>query len=197
VYTVIGIVLLGLAGILMFIQYLPILQVELQYRLQGISGSREGQSEALEASLQPLDTQFGILIPKIRANASVVPNVDPFDSRIYQEALSRGVAHAKGSALPDTVGNVFIFSHSSANFWEATRFNSVFYLLSKLEYSDQIVLYYQDIKYTYRVTDKQIVLPTAVSYLSSISRTPMLTLMTCWPPGTNTKRLIVTATLIN
>ncbi len=140
---------------------------------------------------KPIDEDFGIVIPKINANAKVIKNVDPFDPKKYQFALSQGVAHASGSSLPDDDGNVFIFSHSSNDFFQATRYNSVFYLLSKLEVGDEVRLYYEKELFTYHVTTKKVVSPDEIQYLQSKKGDNKLTLMTCWPPGTSIKRLVV------
>lgn len=141
----------------------------------------------------PVDEEFGIVIPKIGANAKVISEVDPQNPDIYQEALSKGVAHAKGSALPSEDGNVFIFAHSGADPVEANRYNAVFYLLSKLEKDDEIYVFYQDRKYIYNVSDIKTVSASEVSYLTDKSLEKKLTLMTCWPPGTTMKRLLIVA----
>ena len=143
--------------------------------------------------LVPLNTDFGIVIPSLGINAKVVKNVNPLDPAIYQKALTQGVAHAQGTVLPGENGNTFIFSHSSENFYEATRYNSIFYLLPKVAVGDTITLYYQTNRYDYHVTEKKIVDPSDTSYLYKKSDKPMLTLMTCYPPGTNFKRYIVVA----
>jgi len=153
--------------------------------------------------IQPINTDFGIVIPKILANAKVVDNVDPYNSQAYQIALTRGVAHAQGTAYPGHAGNIFIFAHSSSNWFTANRYNSVFYLIDKLEKGDEVDLYYKSKKYVYRVFEKKIVEASAVSYLTGrLKPTPtedtsILTLMTCWPPGTTLKRLIIQAKIIN
>jgi len=141
----------------------------------------------------PVDANFSILIPKIRANSRVVKDVDPYDSRIYQEALSRGVAHAKGSAYPGEKGNVFIFAHSSGNWNTAVMYNSVFYLLTKLEVDDEVGVMYSKKLYTYKVTEKKIADPKSTSYMSGFFSKDTLTLMTCYPPGTTLGRLLVIA----
>jgi len=41
-----------------------------------------------------------IEIPKIKAYSRVVTNVDPNQKIIYENALEKGVAHAKNTALP-------------------------------------------------------------------------------------------------
>ena len=172
--------ILGL-GLLTLI-YWPVAKVEVGYRVN------QGGLE-----LTPIDTDFGIVIPKIGANAKVIANVDPYSSREYQLALAQGVAHAQTSSLPGEPGNVFIFSHSSANFYEAGRYNSIFYLLNKLEPGDEIKLFYQGQPVGYQVSETKIVSAGAVNYLKPGSGEQTLTLMTCWPAGTTYKRLLVIA----
>ncbi|HSX18679.1 MAG TPA: sortase [Candidatus Saccharimonadales bacterium] len=170
--------------------FLPVIKIETKYQL-------EKNSNNINQEIKPIDENFGIIIPKIGANAKVIANVDPNDESKYQNALTMGVAHAKGTALPDVPeGNTFLFSHSSVNFWEATRYNSIFYLLSKLETGDEIQLFYKGQKYTYKVTDKKVVSPSEVSYLQSNGNKKTLTLMTCTPAGTTINRLIITAELL-
>ncbi|MEK7576995.1 MAG: sortase [Patescibacteria group bacterium] len=186
----VGWILIGISILLTLFTYGKILYEELRYQTTKYVPAR------ITKELPPIDTDFGIVIPKIGANAKVIKDVDPYNSRVYQQALTQGVAHAKGSAVPDNEGNVFLFSHSSVNFYEALRYNSIFYLLNKLESDDTIDLYYQNKKYSYRVTKKEIVASTAVEYLLPTNGKDAytLTLMTCWPPGTSFKRLIITAT---
>jgi len=174
-----------LAGLaILLLTYGPLATLELQYAVH-----------AIPKDIVPIDKVFGIVIPKLGANAHVVANVDPFDSHAYQMALTRGVAHARGTSIPGAMGNIFIFAHSSDNFYEALKYNSVFYLLPKLVTGDPIFLYYNGVKFTYVVTDKKFVGSKDVSYLQGESLKATLTLMTCWPPGTNLQRLLVFAEL--
>lgn len=147
------------------------------------------------SDIVPIDEQFGIVIPKINANSKIVPEVDPYDPKVYQWALTKGVAQAKGSALPYETGTMFLFSHSSVDFYEAVKYNSIFYLLDKLTMEDSIYVFYKGQKYTYQVTGKQFVDPTNISYLTQKSSQHTLILMTCWPPGTTWKRLLILADL--
>ena len=183
-----GLFLLSSLSILA-VTYLPLAKQEVIYELKQ-------KSAKPEIEVTPVNTDFGLVIRKIGANAAVIANVDPFNSREYQTALSRGIAHAKGTAFPDQPGNVFLFSHSSADFLTATRYNSVFYLLDKLIPGDQVELYYQRKKYIYDLTKKVIASPEEISYLTGDSNKQTLTLMTCWPPGTSLKRLIWQAELV-
>lgn len=186
--TYIGLALVGIAFTILFTTFWPVIREELGYNVKQTIPALQ------KRNLIPVDRNFGVVIPKIGANSLVVPNVNPFNSREYQVALTRGVAHAKGSTKPGEPGNVFLFSHSSVNFYEAAQYNSVFYLLNKLEKGDLINLYYKDTKYIYAVTSKMVVKPTAVEYLKAMDNNrETVTLMTCWPPGTTAGRLLIIA----
>lgn len=180
-----GFLLIIVSLILFVFIFFPVAKVEIGYNLN--------KPKVNINKITPVDKNFGIVIPKIGANSKIVPNVDPYNSNIYQVALTKGVAQAKGTVTPDRIGNMFLFSHSSANILEASRYNSVFYLLSKLETNDEIYIYYKGTKYKYKVTDKKIVDAKDVSYLNPKSEIRTLTLMTCWPAGTTYKRLLVIA----
>lgn len=127
----------------------------------------------------------------------MVKNTDPYNSQVYQQALTQGVAHASTSGTPDEGGNVFIFAHSAGNWYQANQYNGIFYLLNKLRFADPIDIYYQDKKYTYTVTETKTIDSNNTSFLSGDSGKNQLTLMTCWPPGTTIKRFLVIAKLKN
>lgn len=173
--------LLGLAVLVNL--FGPVAKEEIKYQ---INSARDNSFECPQAD-------FSISIPKLGICATVIPQVDPFDSQIYQRALARGVAHAAGSALPGEGNNIFLFAHSSGNPLDAARYNSIFYLLYKLEPGDPIELQYLGSKYVYRVEELTKASPSAVTYLDPTDHGETLTLMTCWPPGTTLKRLIVVA----
>lgn len=182
-----GFLLLGLGLILGLWIYLPLAAQEIKYDLKPVPVVSK------EKEVTPPDPDFSIYIPKIDALAPVVPDVDPYDSNIYQRSLTNGVAQAKGSAYPGTPGRVFMFAHSAGNPLAASRYNAVFYLISKLVKGDKIFVWYKNVRYSYQVTDKKTVDASAVSYLSKNSDKPSLVLMTCWPAGTTLKRLLVFA----
>jgi len=150
--------------------------------------------------VKAVNTDFGIVIEKVDVNAPVVANVDPSNYQAYIAALSKGAAHARGTAFPGSTkadnNNVFIFAHSAADPLFAHRYNSVFYLLRKLEVGDRVTTFYQGKRYDYIVFDKKIVQANDTRYLSEPSKEPILTLQTCDPPGSSLRRLIVTANLV-
>jgi sortase A len=182
-----GYLLIAVALLILGFTYSPLVKEEVSFQVNNIKNKNNPKE------IIPIDNSFGLVIPKLGINVKVIKNVDPFNSIVYQEALTRGVAHAKGSSLPGQAGNVFIFSHSSQNFIEALKYNSIFYLISKLKIGDEIDIFYDNNEYRYHVTDKKIVDPTNISYLNNNSKDKTLTLMTCYPPGTNFMRYIITA----
>lgn len=189
-FIILGLIFLFFGLLIFFFTFFPVVKEELKYQVV-----LKNQSKDKKEKIKPVDEDFGIVIPKIGANSKVIAQVNPFDEKEYQQALTKGVAHAKNSALPDIFGNTFIFAHSSADWYTTNRYNSVFYLLGKLDKNDEIYLYYQKQKYLYKVIEKKVVDPSELNYLKGEAKEKTLTLMTCWPAGTNLKRLIVIAKL--
>jgi LPXTG-site transpeptidase (sortase) family protein len=64
-------------------------------------------------------------------------------------------------------------------------------LLHHLENGDTFDIYYLGQKYTYEVTEKSIVDPARLDYMVQSKDRRVATLMTCWPPGTTLKRLVI------
>jgi len=159
------------------------------------SGFQAVMSNSKEQLLVPKDTDFGIVIPKIGANSNVIPNIDASNPDDYLPALQKGVAHAKGSVFPGMKGNVYLFAHSTDNFWDVGRYNAIFYLLKDLTPGDDVTVFFENVRHNYTVTQTKIVDPDEVSYLthSHTGGEEQLILQTCWPPGTSWKRIIVVA----
>lgn len=145
--------------------------------------------------LIPKDTVFDVLIPKIGANAQVFPNVDPTNEEEYINILKQGVAHAKGTVFPGMQGTIYLFAHSTNNFWDVGRYNAVFYLLKDLQSGDDVILFFQNKRYNYKVVDSKIVNGNDVSYVQEAQHIhkEQVILQTCWPPGTTWKRLLIFA----
>ena len=190
IISLIGSILVIVALLIPIKTYAPVLEAEIIYQLNK-KDIKTTNGELVEPT--PIDSQFSIIIPKINANAKVIRNVNPYEPKEYQKALTQGVAHASGTATPDQFGNVFIFAHSATNWYQANDYNAVFYLLNKLVAGDSIIVYFENIPYNYSVDEIKFVKPAEVDYLSNNLNTNQLTLMTCWPPGTTLKRLIVVA----
>lgn len=136
----------------------------------------------------------GLEIPAIGVKAPVISEPGTVEWQI-QLALRRGVVRYAGTAEPGRNGNAVLFGHSSGQPWAPGDYKFVFTLLDKLQPGDEIKVDYQGTRYTYLVTGSEVVPPTAISVLRQTTE-PTLTLITCTPVGSSTKRLVVHAKLI-
>jgi sortase A len=116
----------------------------------------------------------------------------------FQKALEDGVAHYPGTALPGSLGNVYIFGHSSDFVWSKGKFKTAFALLPHINIGDTIIISDAEGKlYTYKVSKKFIVNPGDLSVLNGESGKSLLTLQTSYPLGTALQRYIVVAELVD
>lgn len=144
-----------------------------------------------QAEISPEIKKFGVKIDKIKVLTPVIENVDGANKNVYYKALEKGVAHYRGTSLPSKGSNIFIFGHSSSIFGRG-EYDKVFARLGELTRDDKIIVFYQDKEYEYYVFEKKVVEKTEVSVLAPTKK-EQLTLMTCWPIGSNEKRLIIKA----
>ncbi|MFA6982176.1 MAG: class E sortase [Patescibacteria group bacterium] len=149
-------------------------------------------------SLVPVNTDFALIIERIGVNVPVVADVTVTNKDAYMAALKDGVAHASVSSYPSKEpGNVYIFAHSTVNFWELGRYAKAFNLLRKLNVGDRIHVIYQGTTYVYDVVNKEKYEGWDTYPITRSVIEPILTLQTCDPPGTTLNRLVVTAKLVN
>ncbi len=216
-----GLIVAGLAGVIFTFQ--PIVTSEIAFRWDQVSWKNEAYVDQAKEVSKQLDVQaaeeedrakavklaaewgmpnsyFSIYIPKIDAKAPIMENVNAADPKAYRPALEKGVGHAAGSVFPGMEGATYLFAHSSDAPWQQAQFNTTFYLLRELapgvngNRGDEVYVFFLDKLYKYRVTEKHIVEPNDVSWLTSArDGKERLILQTCWPPGTALKRLVVVA----
>lgn len=143
------------------------------------------------------NNDFKIDIPKIGAKADIVANVSPINKHDYLKILdNNNIAHSNYSSLPG-MGKGFmtyLFAHSTQQSFQAVRKNSVFYLLGELAENDKILINYQGKNIYYQVYMKKIISAKETEYLTYTDPDKeLLLLQTCWPIGTNWKRLLIFA----
>lgn len=155
----------------------------------------------LNIEVFPTDTRM--VIPRINQNVPIIgvknenliaKKWNDLEADI-QKALQSGVVHYPGTALPGDNGNIVLTGHSSYYVWDAGRFKDVFALLHDVRLRDKVVVYFDQKKYVYEVNDIKVVSSNDINILGK-STTEKLTLITCTPIGTNLKRLVVTAKLV-
>lgn len=130
-----------------------------------------------------------ISIPKINVTAPIVFATSNVEAKI-QKDLESGVVHYANTANPGEPGNAVIFGHSSNDWWQPGNFKFVFVLLDRMVVGDTFTVNYNSQQYVYQVTETKVVEPTDLSVLNS-SGAHELTLITCSPPGTSWRRLVV------
>lgn len=148
-----------------------------------------------------INNNYTIAIPKILAYSKIIDNVNPYDTKEYLSILKDNVvAQTKGSSYPgEGKGNTtYIFAHSTNQGINMVRNNAVFYLLNELKPGDIIFITRKGKSYTYKVYKQLVVKSNQIEYLDyKEPDKEVLILQTCWPIGTDWKRMLVMAELIN
>jgi len=130
-----------------------------------------------------------LIIPKINVDAPIIW-LKTVDEQTMLAELEKGVVHYANTSKPGEGGNCAITGHSSNYWWSQGKYNTVFALLDKLTNGDKAIILKDGKKYVYEMTGNEIVSPNQVSVLDP-TKEPTLTLITCYPVGTNLNRLVV------
>ena len=135
---------------------------------------------------------FSLKVDKLKIKEGII------ETNSFNMNPDKYLGHYAGTALPGEVGNVFIYGHSVVPFFfNPDNYKTIFSNLHKLENDDIIEVEYDGKKYKYQVFEKKILTPEEVTPLSTLTppylNEKTLSLMTCTPPGTTLKRLIVGA----
>ncbi|PZM86557.1 hypothetical protein DLH72_00615 [Candidatus Gracilibacteria bacterium] len=163
---------------------------------------KELDEKNISLSIEITPYENRIVIPKLGKN---IPLVDiknqKVDSEhelenIFMKELENGVVRYPGSAVPGENGNSFIFGHSSNFPWMNGDYNEVFSNLNFLESGDEVIIYYGQKKFIYKIKEKKVIKPGDVSVLKRYPDKKELSIMTCWPIGTTLNRLVVIGEMI-
>lgn len=141
-----------------------------------------------------------LIIPKINVDVPVDYNVTTVNEADIQNSLRDGATHYKlpgANAVPGQNGNTVILGHSSNDVFNQGAYKFVFVLLDRLQPGDVFYLHYNGTRYIYRVAETRVIDPTDIKALQIGTDKPMATLITCTPPGTALKRLIIFAEQIS
>lgn len=134
-------------------------------------------------------TYYNISIPKLKIKNATV--------EVAGEDLSKNLIHYKGTALPGKKGNVVIFGHSTLpQLFKPDNYLSIFSTLPTIKKGEKIMVSYDGITYTYKIEEIFEVKPSQIEILDQKFDDSYLTLVTCVPPGTYLKRLVVRGRLM-
>lgn len=143
----------------------------------------------------PVGPETKMIIPKINVDAPIVMNVGP-SAQEQLDAMSNGIAHVPypgASAEPGQVGNSVFSAHSSSDWTDTGAYKFIFVQLERLAVDDIIYINYKSKRYSYKIYDTKVVMPTDVDALKYTGNDPIITLITCVPLGTAEKRLLIFA----
>ena len=144
-------------------------------------------------TLTKVSAENKLIIPKLNIEVPIEFGVEYTD---VMEAMNHGVAHYRisgASAFPGEIGNFVVTGHSAGDIYSSNPYKFIFSGLERLEEGDLIYVHYNETRYTYRVTGKEVIESTEVGKLVYATDKPMLTLVTCYPLGTSRYRLLVSA----
>ncbi len=130
------------------------------------------------------------------SNIKISSNVDSYNETVYNQYLKQGLAHFKGTPLPGDGGNAFIYGHSAVESFFDTHQNlpeTIFSRLSNIDIGQEVDIKKDEKVLKYIVRSKKIVSSDDFSILESQNNKETITMMTCWPLGIGTKRLVVVA----
>lgn len=139
---------------------------------------------------------YYITIPKLRIEHAKI------ESSPENLSPDTALGHYIGSSQPGENGNTFIYGHSVLpSFYNPRNYKTIFSTLHTLLPGDEFTIDYNNKTYTYKVEEKKVLKPEEVDPLAGFKpkylNESTITLMTCSPPGTKIKRLLVNAVLVN
>lgn len=131
---------------------------------------------------------YYLSIPKIKIQDAIVSTID--------NDIGSHLVQFQGTATPPSKGNAAIFGHSTLpQLYNPRDYHTVFAYAHTLVVGDEIITNVDNTLYKYRISTIQIVEPENTSFLEQPTDGSYLTIITCTPPGTIWKRLIIKARL--
>jgi LPXTG-site transpeptidase (sortase) family protein len=137
-------------------------------------------------------------IPSLSVDAPIVfPSSE--DQDVIEKGLEGGVIHYPGTAFFGMRGNTYLTGHSSYYAWSTSKYKEVLKTLDKSAKGDKAIISLsfkngKNVDFVYIISDSEVVLPNDPNLFRDYEGYE-LTLVTCWPIGTDWKRLMVKADL--
>ena len=151
--------------------------------------AKKVKAQAKKAQTKKLNIkEYHLSIPKLNIENALV--------KVGGTDLNKSLIHFLPKSLPGEIGNVAIFGHSTLpQLYKPNNYKSIFTYLHTLEKGDEIYVKVGSLKYVYEVKEMFVVEPDQIEVLEQATDDSYITLITCTPPGTYWKRLIVKAKL--
>lgn len=169
-----------LPGIAFFFQGIGNKPLELPYK--SVIAEKVDDGEDFVEIDKPIPLDNTLVIPKISVDIRIIEGNT-------EDALLRGAWHRPGTGNPIDGGNYVVTGH---RFRYVPPNNTTFYSLDKLEKGDLIIVYYEGQEFDYKVEESFIVEPEDLHVEDDLGY-DVLTLYTCTPLWTSSKRLVIRA----
>jgi len=127
-----------------------------------------------------------------------IPKIGVVDARVSSADtdLTKHMVQFNTDTAPGRNGNTVIFGHSTLpQLFNPNDYKTILANAYKIRVGDEVIVTMGSEKYTYKVQSITVVEPNDTSVLAQDLSDSFITLITCTPPGTIWKRLIVKAKL--
>ena len=139
-------------------------------------------------SLPARVSKYSISIPKIKITNAEVSTVDT--------DLTSHMVQYNSSATPPEKGNAVVFGHSTLpQLFNPKDYKTILAKAYTLKKGDNIIVKIKDVSYLYTIEAVKVVSAEDTSMFARKKDDSYLTLVTCTPPGTIWKRLVLEARL--
>lgn len=184
---------LAVGLVFLCLQFNQVIVAQVKYYISPGTLTNESSSIIIDptATTAAVGQNPKIIIPKINVDVPVVYDEPSYKEEDVQKALQRGVVHYGTTAMPGQKGNNVILGHSSNDMFSGGGYKFAFIRIDALENGDVFILDYLGKRYVYKVYNKAIIDPSDFSLINIKPDKPVVTLITCTPPGTTLKRLVV------
>lgn len=128
-----------------------------------------------------------------------IPSIDIKDAIVSTSDtnLAQHMVNFTGTAVPPQNGNAVVFGHSTLpQLYDPKNYKTILANAYKIKNGDEIFVKFDKVTYKYKVISITVVDPSDTSVLEQDTRDSFLTLITCTPPGTVWKRLIIKSRLV-
>lgn len=190
--------------------------IEIQWLLKNYQQTTDANTltpsteEILQSHLMDYNFSFNtvppvdrIIIPSLGLDVPIVTNENmapvDFAAADFDKELEEWIVKYPTTPAPWEEGNTLLFGHTSYVVWKTNPYGTIFKDLPKLKDSTLIQILRQGKLFEYKVIDLFIVNPkqVAAQYMTyQNAGGSYVTLMWCYPLGTDNKRIMVVAKLI-
>lgn len=133
-------------------------------------------------------TSYSLTIPKLKITNATVSTIDT--------DVNNHLVHFPGTAIAPDKGSAVVFGHSTLpHLYDPKNYKTIFANLHTLSVNDKLLLTINNTIYTYYVTSITVVDAEDTSYLAQQTDDSYFILVTCTPPGTIWKRLVIKSSL--